>query len=106
MFGGYGFGGYGFGGGRRRRGRGARGEGCLAATLNDAAPGDRCVILRLDGRGATRQRLLDLGFQPGREATVLRNAPLRDPIEAQIGDSFVALRREEAAHIIVEIRRD
>ena len=103
------FGGFGYGSGgrwRRRRGRGAAGEAARAATLDDAAPGDRCVILRLRGKGAMRQRLLDLGFQPGREVTVLRNAPLRDPIETQVGDSFVALRRDEAAHVFVEVRRD
>lgn len=90
--------------GWRRR----RETGCAAvpATLEEAAPGARCLILRLRGEGATRQRLLDLGFQPGREVRMLRNAPLRDPIEAQVGDSFVALRRSEAAHVFVEARRE
>lgn len=87
---------------RRRETGGAE----VPATLEEAAPGTRCLILRLRGEGATRQRLLDLGFQPGREVRMLRNAPLRDPIEAQVGDSFVALRRSEAAHVFVEARRE
>ncbi|MFP4044083.1 MAG: ferrous iron transport protein A [Rhodosalinus sp.] len=98
---------FGSGGGWRwRRGRGEDCQSERARTLDDAEPGDRCVILRLRGRGVTRQRLLDLGFQPGREVTVLRNAPLRDPIETQVGESFVALRRDEAAHVFVEVRHD
>lgn len=75
---------------------------CGARTLCDVAPGQRCAIRRLNGCGPTRQRLLDLGFQPGREIAVLRNAPFNDPIEVQVGDCFVALRRCEARHVHVE----
>ncbi|PTQ71896.1 FeoA family protein [Celeribacter persicus] len=71
-------------------------------SLNDIRPGQDCIILRLHGFGPTRQRLLDLGFQPGRRIRVLRNAPLRDPIEVQVGDTFIALRRHEADHVQVE----
>lgn len=72
-----------------------------AVTLNDVEPGTDITIVRLYGHGPVRQRLLDLGFQPGRVVTMLRNAPLRDPIEVQVGDTFIALRRQEAAHVHV-----
>ena len=64
-------------------------------------PGTRCTIRRLKGCGPVRQRLLDLGFQPGREVRMVRNAPLLDPIELQLDDSYIVLRRQEAAHIQV-----
>ncbi|RYH11410.1 ferrous iron transport protein A [Tropicimonas sp. IMCC6043] len=70
-------------------------------SLCDILPGASCRICRLHGHGPVRQRLLDLGFQPGREITVLRRAPLNDPIELRLGDSFIVLRRREAAHIEV-----
>ncbi|MGF1658165.1 MAG: ferrous iron transport protein A [Rubrimonas sp.] len=99
-------------GGRRGHGAGRKGDhaaacdgdcaACAARTLCDVAPGGRCAIRRLKGCGPTRQRLLDLGFQPGREIRVLRSAPLLDPIEVQVGDCFVALRRCEARHVHVE----
>jgi len=54
------------------------------------------------GRGPVRQRLLDLGIRPEREVTVLRAAPLLDPIELRVGDSFIVIRRREAAQIEVE----
>jgi ferrous iron transport protein A len=72
-----------------------------AATLGEVTLGSPCRILRLHGHGAVRQRLLDMGFVPGAEVTVIRNAPLRDPIEVRLGDSFVTVRREEAARIEV-----
>ncbi|MFV0336233.1 MAG: ferrous iron transport protein A [Tropicimonas sp.] len=85
------------------RGKGGEADGrdCVAASLGDIVPGEACTICRLHGCGPVRQRLLDLGFQPGREVKVVRNAPLHDPIELQLGDSFIVLRRREAAHIEV-----
>lgn len=68
-------------------------------SLDQMAPSSQCTIRRLHGHGPTRQRLLDLGFQPGREIRVLRNAPLNDPLEVQVGDTFIALRRAEARHV-------
>lgn len=73
-----------------------------ASSLNDCTPGTTCRIRRLMGCGAIRQRLLDLGIRPDREVTVLRAAPLLDPIELQVGDSYIVLRRREAAQIEVD----
>lgn len=70
--------------------------------LNEARFGARCRIKRLHGQGAIRQRLLDLGIVPNVEITVVRSAPLNDPIELCIGDAFVSIRRTEATHIEVE----
>lgn len=94
-------------GGRGRRHRGGRkGDVAPAAsenwsTLNDVEHGRICRIRRLRGAGAVRQRLLDMGFVPNAEVAVVRSAPLMDPIEIQIGDTFVTVRRAEAAKIEV-----
>ena len=98
----------GFGmGHRRHRRRGFSRGSCSphapgALTLSDVLPGTACTIRRLHGHGPARQRLIDLGFQPGRAVKVLRNAPLNDPIEVQLGDTFIALRRREAMHIVID----
>ncbi|SNS90389.1 FeoA family protein [Tropicimonas sediminicola] len=94
--------GTGCGKGRRRCCAGATGE-CRCG-LDAMEPGERCTIRRLCGCGPVRQRLLDLGFQPGREVRMVRNAPLLDPIELQLDDSFIVLRRREAAQI--QVRHD
>lgn len=73
----------------------------MEPNLNDVVPGVCCRVKRLWGRGAVRQRLLDMGIVPGAEVTVIRSAPLRDPIEIRIGDSFVTVRRTEARGIEV-----
>ncbi|TCO71642.1 FeoA family protein [Rhodovulum euryhalinum] len=106
-------GGWGWGRGRRRAGQAGcatpEGHGpaaCAACpvsgSLDALAPGTTCRIRRLMGCGPIRQRLLDLGIRPCREVTVIRSAPLLDPIELKVGDSYIVLRRQEAAQVEVE----
>jgi ferrous iron transport protein A len=45
--------------------------------------------------------LLDLGLVPNAEVEIVRRAPLADPIEVRLGDSFLTLRRNEAARVEV-----
>lgn len=70
-------------------------------SLRDVAPGGRCRIVRLRARGPIRQRLMDLGLVPSALVTVVRRAPLNDPIEIRLGNDLISLRREEAAEIEV-----
>ncbi len=52
--------------------------------------------------GAPSRRLLEMGFVPGTEVRVVRSAPLGDPIEYAVMGGRVAMRRSDAATIIVE----
>lgn len=70
--------------------------------LADVAPGTCCRIRRHRGRGPVRQRLLDLGFVPTATVCVLRKATLGDPIELLVADTFITLRKDEAAQIEVD----
>jgi ferrous iron transport protein A len=70
-------------------------------TLNDVQPGGRVRIRRHLSTGAVRQRLLDLGLMPNVLVTVVRSAPLNDPIEVKLDASNVSLRRREARTIEV-----
>lgn len=88
----------------RSGGRGSGGGGAPAfegRALSDLDPGERCRIFALHGRGAVRHRLLDLGLVPNAEVEIVRRAPLADPIEVRLGDSFLTLRRNEAARVEV-----
>jgi ferrous iron transport protein A len=69
--------------------------------LDEMVPGDRCRVKKVRAPGWLGQRLRDMGFFPGVELRVLRNAPLVDPVELQLGDTNVSLRHEEAGHIEV-----
>lgn len=70
--------------------------------LRECESGKQYRIKRLHSSGAIRQRLLDMGFVPETELTLIRAAPLNDPIEVQIGNTYVTVRRAEAAEIEVE----
>lgn len=72
---------------------------CPFRTLNDMRPGRRARIRRHLGRGAVRQRLMDLGLMPDVEIILVRSAPLNDPIEIKLEATSLTLRRREAATI-------
>lgn len=70
--------------------------------LLDGEPvGMTVQVVRVMGDGAFRQRLLEMGFVRGAQVTVLKNAPLRDPVEYMIMGSHISLRHSEAALIEV-----
>lgn len=70
-------------------------------TLADLPIGQHCRVLAVGGTGLMRRRLMDLGVMPDAAITLLRAAPLNDPIEIRVGNAFVSLRRAEAALIEV-----
>ena len=70
-------------------------------TLADIPEKGRCVIAKIHGHGGFRNRIMELGFIKGQTVNVLKNAPLRDPIEYEVLGSHVSLRRSEAQNIEV-----
>ena len=70
-------------------------------TLADIPEKEECVIVKVNGHGGFRHRVMEMGFVKGERVTVLKNAPLADPIEYRIMQSHVSLRRREASHIEV-----
>ena len=70
-------------------------------TLADLKNGEKSIITKVKGSGAFRKRIIEMGFVVGKEVTVVKNAPLRDPIEYNIMGYDVSLRRTEAGLIEV-----
>jgi len=70
-------------------------------TLDQMKPGNKCRIVKIDVRGIAGQRMLDMGFMPGTAISVIRNAPLMDPIDIKIKGYMLALRRLEAKAVEV-----
>ena len=76
-------------------------------TLADVPTGEHCVIVRITGHGSFRHRLMEMGFVRGEKVMVVRNAPLRDPIEYEIMGGHVSLRRIEAHRVdVVPVTED
>lgn len=69
--------------------------------LSDLKTGEKGVIVRVNGSGAFRKRILEMGFIKGKTIKVILNAPLKDPIKYKIMDYEVSLRRSEAGLIEV-----
>ena len=69
--------------------------------LSELNTGERGVIVKVNGHGGFRKRIIEMGFVKGNKVKVILNAPLRDPIEYEIIGYKVSLRREEASKIEV-----
>ncbi len=65
-------------------------------------PGEKGRIKQVSAEGRLGQRLMDMGFIPGFEFEVLRNAPLVDPVELKLDQHYVSLRHSEAEYVEVE----
>jgi ferrous iron transport protein B len=70
-------------------------------TLADLKNGQKAIIIKVKGRGAFRKRIMEMGFIKGKEIAVIKNAPLKDPIEYKIMGYNISLRRNEAKLIEV-----
>ena len=70
-------------------------------TLKDLEAGKSAVIQTVGGEGALRQHFLDMGVIPGAEVTVIKLAPMGDPMELQIHGYKLTLRLADAGRIEV-----
>jgi len=69
--------------------------------LGDLKPGERARIERIEGGGALRRRMMDMGIVPGVELEVVRRAPWGGPLQVRLKGYYLAMRRGECAKIIV-----
>lgn len=71
-------------------------------TLKELGIRESAVITEVGGEGELRQHFLDMGVIPGAEVTVIKYAPMGDPVELMIHGYELTLRLEDAARIEVE----
>ncbi|MBL9088191.1 MAG: ferrous iron transport protein A [Planctomycetia bacterium] len=67
-----------------------------ARTLADLAVGEKARVARLEGAGVAVQRLAEMGLTPGAMVTVVRFAPLGDPVEVKVRGYALSLRKVDA----------
>ena len=64
--------------------------------LSELKTGQTGIILKVQGHGGFRKRIVEMGFVKGKTVEVLLNAPLRDPVVYKVMGYEVSLRRQEA----------
>jgi ferrous iron transport protein A len=72
--------------------------------LKDLVPGDKAKVLALSKNDMHyRRKLLTMGLTPGTELTVVRMAPMGDPIEIKLRGFCMTLRKAEAEAMTIEV---
>lgn len=71
-------------------------------TLNELEPGESCKVSEVGGTGALRQHFLDMGIIPGAKMTLIKVAPMGDPLEFRLHHYELTLRLADAERIIIE----
>ncbi len=72
------------------------------ATLKDVKVGQTAKVVKLQGEGAVKRRIMDMGITKGVEVFVRKVAPLGDPVEITVRGYELSLRKADAEMIIVE----
>ena len=70
-------------------------------TLADIEVGKTCTFERLNDTGEIRRRIMDMGITKGTQVSVVKVAPLGDPIDVTVRGYHLSLRRSDAANIEV-----
>ncbi|EOS59640.1 ferrous iron transporter A [Firmicutes bacterium M10-2] len=71
-------------------------------TLNQCKPNETVQVTKINGSGAVKRRIMDMGVTKGVEIFVRKIAPLGDPMELNIRGYELSLRKADAA--IIEVR--
>ncbi len=71
-------------------------------TLKTVNTGESVTVVKLEGEGATKRRIMDMGITKGSTLVVKKVAPLGDPIEITVRGYELSLRKADAEKIIVE----
>lgn len=71
--------------------------------LKDLKPGQKGKVLKINARGETNKRIVEMGVTPGSVVEVERVAPLGDPIDIRVKGYHLSLRKDEAGGIEIEV---
>lgn len=70
-------------------------------TLDKVQAGETVKVLKLNGEGALRRRIMEMGITKGTDVRVVKVAPLADPVEVQVRGYDLTLRKRDAE--IIEV---
>ena len=73
-------------------------------TLREAVSGDTVKVVKLNGEGPVKRRIMDMGITKGVEIFIRKVAPLGDPVEVAVRGYELSLRKADAEMIEVEVQ--
>ncbi|RJS76277.1 iron transporter [Candidatus Bathyarchaeota archaeon] len=73
--------------------------------LSELKTGEKAIIIQVQGSGALRRRLLDMGLVRGTEIEMVRKSPLGDPLEFLVKGYNLSLRKMECENVYVEVKQ-
>ena len=71
-------------------------------TLRDVEVGGTAVVVKLHGEGAVKRRIMDMGLTKGTAVSVIKVAPLGDPVQIHVRGYELSVRKADAEMIEVE----
>ena len=71
-------------------------------TLREAKTGQTVTVVKLNGEGAVKRRIMDMGITKGTEIYVRKVAPLGDPVEVTVRGYELSVRKADAEMVEVE----
>ena len=71
-------------------------------TLRDIKVGESAVVVKLNGEGAVKKRIMDMGITKGADVKVRKVAPLGDPMEVTVRGFELSVRKADAEMIEVK----
>ena len=71
-------------------------------TLREVPIGSTVKVVKIHGEGAVRRRIMDMGLTKGVDVTVRKVAPLGDPIQLNVRDYELSIRKADAEMVEVE----
>lgn len=71
-------------------------------TLKEVPCGNTVTVKKLEGEGAVKRRIMDMGITKGTAVLVRKTAPLGDPIEVTVRGYELSIRKADAANIVVQ----
>ncbi|MCR5302563.1 MAG: ferrous iron transport protein A [Lachnospiraceae bacterium] len=71
-------------------------------TLRDVKIGEKATVVKLHGEGAVKRRIMDMGITKNTEVLVRKVAPLGDPIEINVRNYELSIRKADAE--MIEVR--
>jgi len=71
-------------------------------TLKEIKPGETAQVVKINGGGPIKRRIMEMGITRGVEIHVRKVAPLGDPVEVTVRGYELSLRKEDAESIEVE----
>ena len=71
-------------------------------TLREVKVGETVKVTKLNGEGAVKRRIMDMGITKGAEIYVRKVAPLGDPVEVTVRGYELSLRKADAEMVVIE----